>query len=536
MINKIKKLNLLFLCFSFILCLVNIPANASASSFIQYDQTVRDTGILKTIQDLTTSTEENTMSLSWKSPYSDYDVLIERAVGNENNYVKLASFNITDSTYTYTDYNAETGIPYYYRIKITSYYEEIEAPSDSENIDDDYEYDYSKHKFIRRVKHTGKSEYVFSNRVIISLAAPEIEKIESADNRSVKLYWKDVDGADGYKIYRCTGLHGEYKLIKTMKATSYLSNSFYDGYYGYHIYTDANLSLGTIYYYKICAFKKVGNNRYNNDFSKEKKATTSINNTKVTGATSSAEGCNTIKWKRVNDCNGYIIYYKKKAKSKYIKLATIKGKNKTTYTHKKLVNGQRYYYKVVPYKNFKGQKITSTSNVYEKYCDYYAHQNESYYDKCQRIFKTNKRLEYDAEAEALKHMKTITIKVWDINDAGKWYTRYFDLTVHENIAPTVQKMFSELYKAKNPTPIHDIGCFSFRGGEHSIGCAIDINPEENCMMTNGVVESGSFWDPSKSVYSIPLNGDLVKIFKKYGFSRGFWRNRKDYMHFSYFGT
>ena len=29
--------------------------------------------------------------------------------------------------------------------------------------------------------------------------------------------------------------------------------------------------------------------------------------------------------------------------------------------------------------------------------------------------------------------------------------------------------------------------------------------------------------------------DLVKILEKYGFSRGFWGERKDYMHFSYFG-
>ena len=56
------------------------------------------------------------------------------------------------------------------------------------------------------------------------------------------------------------------------------------------------------------------------------------------------------------------------------------------------------------------------------------------------------------------------------------------------------------------------------------------------MIDNGVILAGSFWNPKKSVYSIPKKCELVKILEKYGFYRGFWGGRKDYMHFSYFGT
>lgn len=41
--------------------------------------------------------------------------------------------------------------------------------------------------------------------------------------------------------------------------------------------------------------------------------------------------------------------------------------------------------------------------------------------------------------------------------------------------------------------------------------------------------------PKKNRYSIPLNCKLVKILEKYGFHRGLWGSRRDYMHFSYFG-
>ena len=137
-------------------------------------------------------------------------------------------------------------------------------------------------------------------------------------------------------------------------------------------------------------------------------------------------------------------------------------------------------------------------------------------------------------------MKTIKIKVWDINSKGKKYTRKFYLTVQKNLAPSVKQMFKEIYKIKEKFPIHDIGCYSWRGdnstSEHCIGAAIDINSNENYMIEDGKILAGSFWKPKKNKYSIPLKCSLVKILEKYGFQRGFWGNRKDYMHFSYFGT
>jgi hypothetical protein len=51
------------------------------------------------------------------------------------------------------------------------------------------------------------------------------------------------------------------------------------------------------------------------------------------------------------------------------------------------------------------------------------------------------------------------------------------------------------------------------------------------MINNGHILAGSFWKPNKNRYSIPLNCQLVKILQKYGFERGLWGSRKDYMHF-----
>ena len=97
-------------------------------------------------------------------------------------------------------------------------------------------------------------------------------------------------------------------------------------------------------------------------------------------------------------------------------------------------------------------------------------------------------------------------------------------------------------------PQYDITCpvdpvgYNWRGdgssSEHCLGTALDINWEENYMCTkSGAPLTGSYWKPGEDAYSIPANGEVVRIFAKYGFGwGGTWNSKKDYMHFSYFGT
>ncbi len=43
--------------------------------------------------------------------------------------------------------------------------------------------------------------------------------------------------------------------------------------------------------------------------------------------------------------------------------------------------------------------------------------------------------------------------------------------------------------------------------EHKWGLAIDINPNENYMVTcDGVIVAGSFWDQVNNLYSVPEKG------------------------------
>ena len=494
--------------------------------------------VLKPITGLTVDVdyESTRVALSWDAPYKYYSVDIYRSAGNTSNFTKLDTYTKSEYSYNYLDnafydYDIKKGVPYYYKLVVVEY-------STVEEVYDDWWGEYYTYTYT----HSGTSTPVITGKCMISLDIPDLLSVEAGNNRSITIRWMDVSGADGYRIYRKKGKTGAYSLIKTMKADAFYMKS--TDYWGYtykssdtHEYTQQKLPLGATFYYKVCAYSEEGGKKFNNDFSSEFNAQVTINKAIINKSSSPKKGTNVIKWKKVSGASGYIVYGTSNPNGKYKKLKTL-SKNKTSFTHKKVTNGKAYYYKVVAYKKYGKTKLKSTSDVYTKYCSYFGYNAESYEDRCKRIFGKSYYASYTSAAQASAHMTTISIKVWDINSSGQKYTRTMYLQVNKKIAPTVKQMFAEIYQSKERIPIHSIGGFGWRGGrsEHNEGLAIDINPVENYMIDGNTVKAGSFWNPKKSAYSIPLNCDMVKIMEKYGFYRGFWGYRKDYMHFSYFGT
>lgn len=149
---------------------------------------------------------------------------------------------------------------------------------------------------------------------------------------------------------------------------------------------------------------------------------------------------------------------------------------------------------------------------------------------------------YTSRSKAEANMKSITVKTWDFKNgkSGEKITRTWTIKVHKNLAATVQQIFKEIYNDPSRFPIHELGGYDWRGGhsEHNTGTAIDINWTENYMVNikTGAITAGKYWKPGVDPYSIPKDGVVARIFKKYGFSQGDWGDSKDYMHFSYFGT
>lgn len=169
-------------------------------------------------------------------------------------------------------------------------------------------------------------------------------------------------------------------------------------------------------------------------------------------------------------------------------------------------------------------------------CTNYYMTNE---EKWQFLFGDSDGFSSPEEAEA--HMVGVRIRYWDFKSgsSGEKVTKYKWVQVHEKLESTVKGIFEDIYNLPEKPVIHSVGGFRKGTGtsEHDIGAAIDVNPNENyCIDSDGTIVSGKYFKPGEDPYSMPLDGSVELVFRRYGFSRGLWAHRKDYMHYSLFGT
>lgn len=164
--------------------------------------------------------------------------------------------------------------------------------------------------------------------------------------------------------------------------------------------------------------------------------------------------------------------------------------------------------------------------------------------KEQRVFPNGQA--FTSQAEAAAHMQTVEVPVWVLRSDGTKTASKRSLTVNENLASDVVKIFTEIFNDPSQFPIKNVGGFSWRstafGGisQHSYGTCIDINYEENYYSTaDGTPITGKYWKPGEDPYSIPEDSIVVQTFAKYGWLWGgnAWgsNGKKDYMHFTYLG-
>lgn len=167
-------------------------------------------------------------------------------------------------------------------------------------------------------------------------------------------------------------------------------------------------------------------------------------------------------------------------------------------------------------------------------------------EKTQLVWE-DKEPGFETKEAAESNMTQITVPVWKTTTKGDKVQGKATLTVHKNLAKTYKAVFQEIFDGPEKFPIKDVGAYSWRtnvNSEHRNGTALDINASENmhCEIDkNGNVTkilSGSFWKPYENIYSITEDGDVVRAFRKHGFSWGgdAWSTSRDYMHFSYFGS
>lgn len=90
---------------------------------------------------------------------------------------------------------------------------------------------------------------------------------------------------------------------------------------------------------------------------------------------------------------------------------------------------------------------------------------------------------YTSAEEAEAHMVEIAVPVWRLQSDGTKTTGTAYLQVNASLSAIYKAIFEEIYNGDEKFPINDVGCYSWRTGEHSQGTAVDINPDENMEAT-----------------------------------------------------
>ena len=165
------------------------------------------------------------------------------------------------------------------------------------------------------------------------LSAP---KLSSAKNSAsgIKVTWKEVNGAEGYNIYRKSG-SGSYKYIgKTSKL----------------YYTDTTAKSGTTYTYTVKAYKSKTESSYNSGLSCKYLAAPKVETKAYTSTIK-------LSWDEIRGAKEYTVYRKASGESKWTKLTTT---SKTSYKDTNIKNNKTYSYRV---KAVNGKTVSSYKTV-----------------------------------------------------------------------------------------------------------------------------------------------------------------------------
>ncbi len=151
---------------------------------------------------------------------------------------------------------------------------------------------------------------------------------------SIKLSWKPVDGAKGYKVYRYSTSKKAYVLAATTEKTSVTVSKLYDG---------------TKYTFRVVAYGETAAGKPYDSAKYALIKTATCTETPTVKLSSTSKGKVKVTWSEVSGETGYQVWYSTSKDGSYKKLSNIAA-NKNDATASGLTRGKTYYFKVRTYK------------------------------------------------------------------------------------------------------------------------------------------------------------------------------------------
>lgn len=258
-----------------------------------------------------TSSNEEVLKISWKKVSGAKGYIISRSTSKNSGYKKIDT--VTGKT-SYSDDTVKAGKTYYYKVE-------------AYNV------------------NSGTKGYGGASDAVAGKTAKrtKITSIVSANEKTLTIKWNKITGAYGYRIKRSTDEDGTYKVVKTIKSGNTTS------------YKDTSVKAGKTYYYTVETMVKTGDNIcYSGDSASMEGRT--AKKAKIKYAVSNGSNQIEVNWGAVRGAYGYRIKRSTSKNGIYKVVATLKGKNNTTYQDKKLKTAKTYYYKIETINKVNGKK------------------------------------------------------------------------------------------------------------------------------------------------------------------------------------
>lgn len=268
-------------------------------------------------------TTENTAKtgkivVKWEAIEGACAYVVYRAESKSGTYKELST--VTGST-KFTDSSAAAGKRYYYKVQAIA-----ENP-----------------------EHNSEMSSAVSR--MCDLPRPVVSASNDAQTGKIKLSWNKVDGALAYKIYYSTT--GEENSFKTLKSECTGTS-----------YTHTAAKAGTVYYYRVKALAADDTADSANSSTVERACDCAA--PEITATNNSDTGKIVLSWKSVSGADGYKVYRATSKNGDYSLKATVTSG--TTWTDKKAIAGNRYYYKVKAIDD-NSSCNSAYSNIVNRLCD-----------------------------------------------------------------------------------------------------------------------------------------------------------------------
>ena len=157
----------------------------------------------------------------------------------------------------------------------------------------------------------------------------------------------------------------------------------------------------------------------------------------------------------------------------------------------------------------------------------------------------NKSYFTGSEPRPADYIVTVQVQTWDINSAGEYYTRTWNMEVNRAVAKEVVAIFEEIYASSERFPSHALGGARYTDSmRHSWVLRHRHQPRGELPGGHHHLDAAHrqlLLQDQRQPYCIRPDGIVVQTFAKYGWGWGGgtaengytgWTTSADYMHFS----